>query len=1224
MLKKLKIFNLLLALTLLFSVVVPLQPVNASETEKQTITILGTSDIHSFIYPWEYKLGEPDNDAGLAKVYSVVKEVREENPDTILIDNGDTIQGTELADVFNKDETVTQPMVAVMNYMKYDAWVLGNHEFNYGLDVLNRIIGEAEFPVLSANIYNEDGTNFVKPYIVKEVNGVKVGILGMTTPNIPRWDGDKVAGLTFNSLIEEGNKWVKILKEEEKADIIFASIHADLDGEYGDDGGDSVRAVAENVDGIDAIIAGHAHSDIEGEIINGVLISEPKRYGNRVSRFDITIEKIDGSWQVVDKQAKNINTYNYEASSEILELAKDFHQKVLDYVNTPIGEATDDFVPAGGLPGIPTAQIQDTALVDLINKVQMEYTGADVSLAALFISDSNLKKGPLTIKDAAYIYKYDNTLYMTKVTGKQLKDLMEWSAKYFNTYQSGDITISFNPSIRGYNYDMFAGVNYDIDISKEPGNRINNLTFKGKPVTDDMELTLALNNYRYNGMKSQGYITEDILFDSYEEYGDDGQIRNLIAKYIKEMKVISPEVDDNWKITGANLDHWAKGSAYELINKGILEIPVSADGRTPNVESVNMHKQVTRGDFIKVLVKALGLELPNVTSTKFADVDESLAPYVQAALNNYITNGASEDSFGTDQVINREQAVTLIIRSLHISAQDKLSNYAYSDIDQVSSWARAGVSKALELGFISGTTKTTISPKMTLDFGQMSAMVDNFLRNKKDFGIKEIDIFATNDFHGALEGGYEAGIAKLAAVFAEYKKENPEGTIILDAGDRFQGTPLSNVFFGKPVIEAFNQIGYSAATIGNHEFDWGIEKVLESREEMNASYPLLAANIYDKTTGERVDWAEPYTIIEQNGVKIGIIGLATTETTITAKLEFIKDFDFKDPAEAANELIPEVKAKGAELIVLLTHVPGEQDRTTKELSGALIDLANSVNDADAIFGGHSHQVVSGMVNGIPVVEGYKNGRMLSHITIFYDTNNDKVVEEYAEVIEVRKTTLPVEPDQEIQTIVDRYNEEVKSAFEEVIGKTTVDLTRDYNNESNIGNWMADIMREKAGTQIAFQNAGGIREDLTTGDITVGEVFTVMPFDNTIVTAEMTGEQIKDVMEQSVTLFKGMMQISGLKVKFDSTQPDYSKIIEITLEDGTLLEMDKKYTVATNDFLSGGQDGFTTLGEVEWTNTYELVRDVMIEKIKEVNEISPQIENRMIDVSKQISKILKAA
>lgn len=722
--KKVLVLLLVFSMVLGYGFVPTSNVVMAEEMDTVTITVLGTSDIHAFIYPWEYKLGEEDADAGFAKVYSVVKEVRAENPDTILVDNGDTIQGTELTDVYKNDETVVFPMIDVMNYMEYDSWTLGNHEFNYGLDVLERIMADAEFPVLGANVYNADGSNYVLPYIVKEVDGVKVGILGMVTPNIPRWDGDKVETLEFVSLIDDAKKWVKVLQEDEDVDLIIATIHAGIEGEYWEDGGDGVRAVAEQVPEIDAILAGHAHADIDGELINGVLISEPKRYGNRVSRFDFAMEKDGDSWTLVEKMAQNYDTKAYEAAPEILALAEDYHQETLDYVNTPIGESTGDFVPENEIMGIPTAQIQDTALVDFINKVQMEYTGADVSLAALFISESNLMEGPLTIKDAAYIYKYDNTLYETKVTGAELKGMMEWSATYFNTYKPGDVTISFNPDIRGYNYDMFSGVDYDIDISEEPGSRIKNLTFEGAPVTEDMELTLALNNYRYGGMSKDGYITGDIIFDSYEEYGDDGQIRNLIATYIKDQESITPEVDNNWKIIGAELEHWGKADAVALINEGIMDIPVSEDGRTPNIKAVNLDEKVNRGEFIEALVKALGLTLQTVETTEFTDVDASLAPYVDAAVKAGITNGVSETMFDVNGTLNREQAFTMLMRAKGF-ADDSNQTLLEQFIDnaEISSWAMEEMAAAVEMGIIEGYTDNSVKPKRETSRGEMAKII---------------------------------------------------------------------------------------------------------------------------------------------------------------------------------------------------------------------------------------------------------------------------------------------------------------------------------------------------------------------------------------------------------------------------------------------------------------------------------------------------------------------
>jgi len=353
------------------------------------LTILQTSDIHGSIYPLNYGNNEKA-DVGLGKIATKIKQERALDEQLILIDNGDLIQGTPLTYFyvqFLKDKN--NPMISLLNHLSYDAAVIGNHEFNYGLDVLNRIKGEANFPALGANIYNEDGTNFVKPYIVKEVNGVKVGILGMISPNVPRWDTDKVVGMKFNSLVEEGKKWVKVLREEEKVDVIIASIHAGMEGEYWEDGGDSVKAVAEQVPGIDIILAGHAHSDFAGELVNGVLISEPKSLGNRVARFDVTVQKENDAWKITEKTATNYDTKTYEAAPEILELAKVYDEKTLEYVNTPIGEATADFQPANEVPQIPATQLQDTALVDFINKVQLE------------IPAGKMEKGETPIKCAA-------------------------------------------------------------------------------------------------------------------------------------------------------------------------------------------------------------------------------------------------------------------------------------------------------------------------------------------------------------------------------------------------------------------------------------------------------------------------------------------------------------------------------------------------------------------------------------------------------------------------------------------------------------------------------------------------------------------------------------------------------------------------------------------------------------------------------------------------------
>jgi 2',3'-cyclic-nucleotide 2'-phosphodiesterase/3'-nucleotidase len=249
-----------------------------------------------------------------------------------------------------------------------------------------------------------------------------------------------------------------------------------------------------------------------------------------------------------------------------------------------VGEVGETFLdPVEFLPGIPNAILQDNPVLDLINKVQMEQAGADVSLAALFDSSSNLEKGPFLNRDSVKIYKYDNTLYGVKVTGKQLKAIMEQQAgNFFNQYKAGDVTISFNPDIRMYNYDEFAGLNYEIDISKPAGSRIQNVTYQGKPLSDTQTLVLALNNYRYGGLVTAGLLNEsDVVYEG-------GAIRDMITDYVAALKTpLMPECDNNWKIVGADLNDPQKDLIYEKVRSGEISIPTSEDGRTPNIASLN-------------------------------------------------------------------------------------------------------------------------------------------------------------------------------------------------------------------------------------------------------------------------------------------------------------------------------------------------------------------------------------------------------------------------------------------------------------------------------------------------------------------------------------------------------------------------------------------------------------------------------------------------------------
>jgi len=629
-----KFLSLIVMISMLIGVFAT--PVMATEEETVKITILGTTDIHGNIYNWSYENGKEDN-VGLAKVYSVVQEVRAENPNTILVDNGDTIQGTILTDDLYNTTKIEEPhaVIDVMNFMGYDSMTLGNHEFNFGLDLINKIVEEAEFPILSANIYNkEGGTSFVEPYTIKEVAGIKVGIIGLTHPNVSTWDRDKVTSLEFKHMAEEAKKYVQILKEDEKVDIVIATAHAGLDGSF-EDGGDSARAIIETNPEIEALIVGHNHVDL-AEIIDNTAVGASVDTGESVVRIDLILQKDGETWKVIDRTSTLIPTADYPASEELKEHAREYHEATLEFLKDVIGVATDDFHPEPEVPGIPEAQLRDTAVMDIINTIQLQETGADVSAAALFKSSSNLKKGDLTYADIFDIYKYPNTLIGVEVTGAELKAYMEWSAAYYNTYVPGDVTISFNPNIRLYNYDMFAGVEYNVDISKPEGERIVNLTLNGNEVKDDDIIKLAINNYRFDGLKGKGIISGEPYFKS-----EPKSLRSYIAEYIGEKETISPEVDNNWSIIGAELDHPLRDYIIEQVKEGNIEIPMSEDGRTPNVRSLNVYELAAEGKIPEELALEHGL-LPQVEEPVVEEpvVEEPVTeePVTETTMQTYVVN----------------------------------------------------------------------------------------------------------------------------------------------------------------------------------------------------------------------------------------------------------------------------------------------------------------------------------------------------------------------------------------------------------------------------------------------------------------------------------------------------------------------------------------------------------------------------------------------------------
>ncbi len=553
--------------------------------EKATVTILETSDIHGAIAPWDYAT-DSEVDNGLAKVATVIKQERQKDPKLLLIDCGDNLQDN-LIQEFRKQKIT--PMVGAMNLMNYDLHVPGNHEFNFEFKNLTKTIKTYKAPTICANIYTKKNKRWLKPYLIKEVNGVKIALVGLTAPHVDQWeaaDPSHFKGLHFTQPVDE---MATVLKElDGKADAIVIVAHYGPDGEYGSIG---MEPIAEKYgDKVAAFFIGHAHSVINKTASNGTLILEPGSKGSDVAKVTLNFEKKDGKWVLAERKGEmlKVKGAKVQPDAEIMKYNEKTHEESRKIANTPVGKVGADFLPSlywNGIKGIPTAALQDTAMIDLINKVQLETVKADVACTALFDETSNLTKGDFRKRDGVKIYKYDNTLFGVKVTGKQLKAVMEEQAgKFFNQFVEGDVTISFNPSIRLYMYDMFQGVDYEIDISQPAGSRIKNVMYKGAPLKDDEQLVLALNNYRYGGLAKAGLISSS---PDAVVYQSNDALRDIISAYIQKKGTIQPECDNNWKITGYNFPPEAE-KVYQMIRDGKLSIPYSEDGRTPNIKSVNI------------------------------------------------------------------------------------------------------------------------------------------------------------------------------------------------------------------------------------------------------------------------------------------------------------------------------------------------------------------------------------------------------------------------------------------------------------------------------------------------------------------------------------------------------------------------------------------------------------------------------------------------------------
>jgi 5'-nucleotidase len=472
--------------------------------------------------------------------------------------------------------------------------------------------------------------------------------------------------------------------------------------------------------------------------------------------------------------------------------------------------------------------------------------------------------------------------------------------------------------------------------------------------------------------------------------------------------------------------------------------------------------------------------------------------------------------------------------------------------------------------------------------------------------ITDIQLLGVNDFHGNLEpprqvdGRTVGGAAYLASYLNEYEADNPKRTITVHAGDLVGATPLiSSYFHDEPTIYAANLMGFDVGTLGNHEFDEGGEEMLRlinggQRDDgkqfkdgpdgtpvntsdpnfPGADFPYVAANTVYKDSGRTV--LPPYQVVKRQDIKVGFIGVTTLETPRIVTPDAVAPFRYLDISNTVNRYARRLEAQGVESIVVLAHAGGIQT-SAQEATGEIIDETSQMSDAvDVVVAGHTHTMLNNTVEGKLVVEAFSYGTAFDAVNMRVDRKTKDVLSASADIVTTYDDAVASDP--VVARLASDYRTRISPIFERVVGTASQDLTRtqDSDGESALGDLIADAQRDFAGTDLAFMNPGGIRADIASGPVTFGDLFAVQPFDNQVVRMELTGDQIYRLLEQQFEVNR-ILQVSGLEYSYDASKPVGQRITSATVN-GSPLDRNATYTVATNSCLATGGDGFTVLKE----------------------------------------------
>jgi len=606
------------------------------------LVVLATSDVHNNYMDYDYFTDRATDRTGLVRLASEIGRFRAENPNVLLVDNGDLIQGNPFGEYLYKNPPEgTSPIMALMNAMGYDAMTLGNHEFNFGLPYLEKTIKGAKFPVVCANVVKA-GTQepYFTPYVIKPYTfagedgkklKIRVGFLGLVTPQIMTWDADKLRGKvdTIDGY-DAAAKYVPEMKAK-GADIVVVLAHSGLAAFDRRGGEENFAAYVTAVPGVDVVISGHSHNqfpsggyakvanvDIERGTINSVPVVMPGSFADNLGVIQARFTYTASGWDLAEGFGRLVPVYNAQdktslpAVAELVEILRPAHERVVAFIRAPVG-AGEDGAAAGGSVSAPLnsffALVHDDFSVQLVNEAQMWYAKtalANTEYAALPILSAaapfkcggrqgpayytDIPAGPLAIKNMADLYVYTNSIVILKLTGAEIREWLEMSAGQFNQIKAGPAEQNLiNDAFPTYLFDVIDGVTYEIDVSQparynregalvdSAAHRIRNLAWQGKPLDDGQSFALVSNNYRANGGGNFPNADPD-----HQIYASPDENRQAVLQYIESLGVVNPAPNANWKLDipagASDVVFVSSPKAKDALIPGVSFVALNADG----------------------------------------------------------------------------------------------------------------------------------------------------------------------------------------------------------------------------------------------------------------------------------------------------------------------------------------------------------------------------------------------------------------------------------------------------------------------------------------------------------------------------------------------------------------------------------------------------------------------------------------------------------------------